>query len=127
MVIRKFHLLTANISSGFIFEQTQNSPLRLFKRMEREPQAGGWCERILTKKGLRSRLWSVPYGNRTRVTAVKGRCPRPLDERDTTTPKAIAKLCIARRACKTTAPLLLCQLSLGEDDKDETTASQARG
>ena len=24
----------------------------------------------------------VPYGNRTRVAAVKGRCPRPLDERD---------------------------------------------
>ena len=26
--------------------------------------------------------FGVPYGNRTRVTAVKGRCPRPLDERD---------------------------------------------
>ena len=25
----------------------------------------------------------VPYGSRTRVAAVKGRCPRPLDERDT--------------------------------------------
>ncbi len=24
----------------------------------------------------------VPYGIRTRVAAVKGRCPRPLDERD---------------------------------------------
>ena len=24
----------------------------------------------------------VPYGSRTRVAAVKGRCPRPLDERD---------------------------------------------
>src|SRR6266404_4674567 len=29
-------------------------------------------------------LWNigVPYGSRTRVAAVKGRCPRPLDERD---------------------------------------------
>lgn len=25
-------------------------------------------------------LFSDPYGTRTRVTAVKGRCPRPLDE-----------------------------------------------
>src|ERR1700686_2718354 len=24
----------------------------------------------------------VPYGSRTRVASVKGRCPRPLDERD---------------------------------------------
>ena len=24
----------------------------------------------------------IPYGIRTRVAAVKGRCPRPLDERD---------------------------------------------
>ena len=24
----------------------------------------------------------VPSGSRTRVTAVKGRCPRPLDDRD---------------------------------------------
>ena len=28
----------------------------------------------------RSELTGVPYGIRTRVTAVKGRCPRPLDE-----------------------------------------------
>ena len=28
------------------------------------------------------REFGVPYGNRTRVAAVKGRCPRPLDERD---------------------------------------------
>ena len=26
--------------------------------------------------------FGVPYGNRTRVTGVKGRCPRPLDEQD---------------------------------------------
>ena len=25
----------------------------------------------------------IPYGIRTRVAAVKGRCPKPLDERDT--------------------------------------------
>ncbi len=29
-----------------------------------------------------SRKNGVPYGIRTRVAAVKGRCPRPLDERD---------------------------------------------
>ena len=28
------------------------------------------------------REFGVPYGSRTRVAAVKGRCPRPLDERD---------------------------------------------
>jgi hypothetical protein len=28
------------------------------------------------------RRFGVPYGSRTRVAAVKGRCPRPLDERD---------------------------------------------
>ena len=27
-------------------------------------------------------VFGVPYGSRTRVAAVKGRCPRPLDERD---------------------------------------------
>ncbi len=32
-------------------------------------------EKIISKNG-------VPYGIRTRVAAVKGRCPRPLDERD---------------------------------------------
>ena len=26
-------------------------------------------------------FFSSPYGNRTRVSSVKGRCPRPLDER----------------------------------------------
>ena len=26
--------------------------------------------------------YGIPYGIRTRVAAVKGRCPRPLDERD---------------------------------------------
>ena len=29
-------------------------------------------------------LFGVPSGIRTRVTAVKGRCPRPLDDRDKT-------------------------------------------
>ena len=28
------------------------------------------------------RMSGVPSGSRTRVTAVKGRCPRPLDDRD---------------------------------------------
>src|SRR4029453_9455204 len=29
-----------------------------------------------------NQVCGVPYGSRTRVAAVKGRCPRPLDERD---------------------------------------------
>jgi hypothetical protein len=31
---------------------------------------------------LRRKVGGVPYGIRTRVTNVKGWCPRPLDERD---------------------------------------------
>lgn len=31
---------------------------------------------------LSNKINGVPYGIRTRVAAVKGRCPRPLDERD---------------------------------------------
>ena len=30
--------------------------------------------------GLTYSIFSDPYGTRTRVAAVKGRCPRPLDE-----------------------------------------------
>ena len=33
-----------------------------------------WCNASL--------FFGIPCGNRTRVAAVKGRCPRPLDERD---------------------------------------------
>ncbi len=32
--------------------------------------------------GLKERVRGVPDGIRTRVTAVKGRCPRPLDDGD---------------------------------------------
>ena len=32
----------------------------------------------------------APYGIRTRVTAVKGRCPRPLDEGRTALPKRLS-------------------------------------
>ena len=39
--------------------------------------AGGG--KLLPKNGTRLRNGD-PYGTRTRVTAVKGRCPRPLDE-----------------------------------------------
>ncbi len=31
--------------------------------------------------------YGVPTGIRTQVTAVKGRCPRPLDDRDSTEDK----------------------------------------
>ena len=34
-------------------------------------------ENLITKEYL-----FIPYGNRTRVSAAKGRCPRPLDERN---------------------------------------------
>src|SRR6266478_5589096 len=42
------------------------------------------------------RLWNVgvPYGSRTRVAAVKGRCPRPLDERD-----ALSASLTGKRTC----------------------------
>ena len=36
----------------------------------------------------------VPYGSRTRVAAVKGRCPRPLDERD-----ALSASLTGKRTC----------------------------
>src|SRR6266436_4100808 len=36
----------------------------------------------------------VPYGSRTRVAAVKGRCPRPLDERD-----ALSASLSGKRSC----------------------------
>lgn len=40
----------------------------------------------------------VPYGSRTRVAAVKGRCPGPLDERDVTGGRT--KLLYALRSVK---------------------------
>ncbi len=44
--------------------------------------SGGVSEANLKSKHSALKNHGVPYGNRTRVTAVKGRCPRPLDERD---------------------------------------------
>ena len=32
----------------------------------------------------------IPYEIRTRVAAVKGQCPRPLDERDAEEPQSVA-------------------------------------
>ena len=40
---------------------------------------GFFCEMTLGKINLE---YGVPTGIRTPVTAVKGRCPRPLDDRD---------------------------------------------
>jgi hypothetical protein len=37
---------------------------------------------FVTSEQQKPEVTGVPYGNRTRVAAVKGRCPRPLDERD---------------------------------------------
>ena len=45
-----------------------------------------WCLTLMFVKGNDSavfrtaEIYGVPYGIRTRVAAVKGRCPRPLDE-----------------------------------------------
>ena len=39
-------------------------------------------KKVCKNKFLRSFLPSAPNGVRTRVTAVKGRCPRPLDDGD---------------------------------------------
>ena len=50
--------------------------------------------------------FGVPYGSRTRVAAVKGRCPRPLDERDNYKQAAggllqVVKLTYVFRYCQT--------------------------
>lgn len=37
---------------------------------------------IFTRKINAAKTYGIPYGIRTRVAAVKGQCPRPLDERD---------------------------------------------
>ena len=42
---------------------------------------GLFCETTLERINLE---YGVPTGIRTPVTAVKGRCPRPLDDRDST-------------------------------------------
>lgn len=42
----------------------------------------GFYERQRMLENVSGRKIGVPYGSRTRVASVKGRCPRPLDERD---------------------------------------------
>ena len=42
-----------------------------------------WAFYIFTFSTLFNRKSGIPKGIRTPVTAVKGRCPRPLDDRDT--------------------------------------------
>ena len=54
----------------------------------------------------------VPYGSRTRVAAVKGRCPRPLDERD-----ALSASLTGKRTCYG---------SVGEKAVSNREVSQAR-
>ena len=41
-----------------------------------------WNTKPTAKRRIKKERLGVPYGIRTRVTAVKGRCPRPLDEED---------------------------------------------
>ena len=50
-------------------------------RMLTQTKDCGFDDRQVMKTSS-SDYFGVPYGNRTRVAAVKGRCPRPLDERD---------------------------------------------
>ncbi len=45
----------------------------------------------------------IPHGIRTRVAAVKGRCPRPLDERDEAQPLVAAPAVSVKRAPCATA------------------------
>ncbi len=40
--------------------------------------------------------WNDPDGNRTRVTAVKGRCPRPLDD-GALSEQIPSKMCFSRK------------------------------
>ena len=44
------------------------------------------CQKTLTNNCLTKNNGGIPKGIRTPVTAVKGRCPRPLDDRDTLIP-----------------------------------------
>jgi hypothetical protein len=64
-----------------------------------------------------SAKWSGPNGNRTRVTDVRGRCPRPLDDgtvlgvgQPLSSKRAMSRVGLARlidgRAAKTAATLL---------------------
>ena len=57
----------------------------------------------------------VPYGSRTRVAAVKGRCPRPLDERD-----------VSAGAIKTTVRFAECQISKRARSKEQRAKSEAQ-
>jgi hypothetical protein len=55
-------------------------PLRPQQFTERSIEAFHLLDVSLDRKNAEE--IGVPYGSRTRVAAVKGRCPRPLDERD---------------------------------------------
>ncbi len=63
----------------FAFRQDakKKAPNRIVVRLE----ALKWLNLKPRLKGLKSRI-GVPTGIRTPVTAVKGRCPRPLDDGD---------------------------------------------
>ena len=64
-------------SGGAILRQAYpRSTLGILWGMERF-----YFQNLFNNNALR-RLSGIPYEIRTRVTAVKGRCPRPLDERD---------------------------------------------
>lgn len=51
---------------------------RLFRQPRLEPKRKKW---VLMSCGLATHLSGDPNGIRTRVTPVKGECPRPLDDR----------------------------------------------
>ena len=53
----------------------QRGSKHFYESLEKHKKSGSKDPHIFIING-------VPYGIRTRVAAVKGRCPRPLDERD---------------------------------------------
>ena len=76
-----------------------------------KPVCPDYCTRLLYQlghdlaeikdfKGLKS--GGVPYGTRTRVAAVKGRCPRPLDEGDADRGVAVRRNIAGDRRSSTT-------------------------
>jgi hypothetical protein len=69
-IYKEFHFEDKNES----YERAKPLKVSVNVSVNENSHLSGDCKSLI--------LNGVPYGNRTRVAAVKGRCPRPLDERD---------------------------------------------